>query len=330
MADAIDGVAPPPETAQLSSGNVDEVRDLLNRFYYPIAVGVPDGAEGFRLELNVIQLGPLTVGQLSFGSPVTLDAACLDGYHVTMPMTGRVRTRQDRHEVTAGPERAAVFRPGRPVYTLHEAHCTELDVKVEQAALEAELSALLGRPVRGPIDLSPVLSPCHGPGRSWSRLVGLLRAELDQSASLIHHPLIADQLRHSVISGLLLSVPHRYLEELTAPAPAGPPRAVRRALDAIQDEPERPFTVADLAQIAGMSVRSLQEGFRRHVGCAPMTYLQQVRLGRAHDALRHGDPTRVTVAAVAHRWGFAHLGRFASAYRSRFGQSPSETLRRSV
>jgi transcriptional regulator GlxA family with amidase domain len=59
-----------------------------------------------------------------------------------------------------------------------------------------------------------------------------------------------------------------------------------------------------------------------------MTYLQQVRLGRAHDALSHADPSLNTVASVAHRWGFAHLGRFATAYRTRFGQSPSETLRR--
>jgi AraC-like DNA-binding protein len=36
----------------------------------------------------------------------------------------------------------------------------------------------------------------------------------------------------------------------------------------------------------------------------------------------------MTVAAVAHRWGFAHLGRFASAYRCRFGEPPSDTLRR--
>ena len=76
-----------------------------------------------------------------------------------------------------------------------------------------------------------------------------------------------------------------------------------------------------------MSVRSLQEGFRQHVGSAPMTYLQHVRLVRAHETLRRADPQRVTVASVAHRWGFAHLGRFASAYRSRFGISPSETLR---
>ena len=35
----------------------------------------------------------------------------------------------------------------------------------------------------------------------------------------------------------------------------------------------------------------------------------------------------VTVAAVAYRWGFAHLGRFAAVYRSRFGVTPSEDLK---
>ena len=34
-----------------------------------------------------------------------------------------------------------------------------------------------------------------------------------------------------------------------------------------------------------------------------------------------------TVAELAARWGFAHPGRFAVAYRAKFGHSPSETLR---
>jgi transcriptional regulator GlxA family with amidase domain len=58
-----------------------------------------------------------------------------------------------------------------------------------------------------------------------------------------------------------------------------------------------------------------------------MVYLRQVRLDRTRDALLAADPTRVTVAAIANWWGFAHLGRFASVYRARFGERPSDTLR---
>jgi AraC-like DNA-binding protein len=311
-----------------SSVDIDQVRSLLNRFYYPVAVGTPDGAAGFMLGAEVIQLGPLTVGQLSFGTPVTFDVAELDAYHVSMPTTGRMRAWHAGHEVVATPAVAAVFGPGSPVFTLHDANSAELAIKIEKIALEEELAGLLGHPVEGPIDLPPAIQLTEGPGQSWSRLIRLLRDELDYDVSLLYQPLIAEQLRSCVLSGLLLSVPHKYHDELIGPPTAGPPRAIRRAVEAIHDEPERAFTVADLARFANMSVRSLQEGFRRHVGSAPMTYLQSVRLDRAHESLRRADPTRLTVSAVAHRWGFAHLGRFASAYRLRFGESPSETLRK--
>jgi AraC-like DNA-binding protein len=327
MTDAFAGPVLQPDVVQLSSSNLDQASSVLNRFFYPMAVSTLNGADGFEVDLRVIQLGPLTVGQLSFGAPVTVITAEVDGYHVTLPTVGRLLARQAGHEVDASPDTAAVFRPGKPMYVRHHAPVTELDIKIERLALEAELEALLGRPVHGPIDLPPAMSLRSGPSRSWSRLVCLVRDEVGHPRSLIRHPLIAEQLRHSVLSGLLLCLPHRYSHELVTPARPGPPRAIRRAIDAIHSEPERPFSVADLAAIAGMSVRSLQEGFRRYVGCTPMTYLQQIRLARAHDALRHADPQRVTVASVAHRWGFAHLGRFASAYRSRFGTSPSETLR---
>jgi len=316
-----------PDILHFSSVDIDQARSALNRFYYPVAVGIPDGAEEFGLGMEVIQLGPLTVGQLSYASAMILTVAEMDAYHVSMPTTGRMQTRHAGHEVHADPSTAAVFGPGKPVYARHDGNSAELAIKIERDALEQELAGLLGHPVEGPLDLPPAIDVSTGLSHSWSRLVRLLRDELEFPESLLYQPLIAEQLRSSVLSGLLMSVPHRYHAELTGPVAAGPPRAIRRVVEAIHDEPERPFTVGDLAAIAGMSVRSLQEGFRRHVGCAPMTYLQQQRLLRAHDSLRRSDPLRVTVAAVAHRWGFAHLGRFASAYRCRFGVPPSETLR---
>jgi AraC-like DNA-binding protein len=329
MGDAVPGVGsvPAPGTVYFDSVGVREARDVLNRFYHPMSLGEPESAD-VKVGVEVIQLGPLTVGHFTFAGSVTLIADATDAYHVTMPVSGRVLARRDGRDVTAGPATALAFRPGVPVYLRPEAHSAEIDVRIERWALESELAALLGHPFEGPIDLPAAFDLAGGPAHSWSRLIRLLHAELDHDTSLIFQPTIAEHLRSSVLSGLLLSVPHRWHEELITPAGAGPPRALRRVLDAINHEPDRAFTVADLAAVALTSVRSLQEGFRRHLGCTPMAYLQQTRLDRAHETLRSVDPGAVTVAAVASRWGFTHLGRFASAYRARFGVSPSETLRR--
>lgn len=310
-----------------SSTDVDETSSVLNRLYYPLSVGVTSDREAFGCQITVIQLGPLTIGRLGFGAPVTLIAAELDGYHVTIPSAGSVQTRHAGHDVVVEAGVGAIFGPGRSVHVRYGRDAVELNVKISRPALENELAALIGRPVTGPLELPPSIDLGQGAASSWHRLIQLLSTEPEDPASLVWQPMMAEHLRRSVLNGLLLSVRHRFSDELSATPPSGPPRAVRRVIDAIHDEPERPFSVGELAAIAGLSVRSLQESFRRYVGCAPMAYLQSVRLTRAHETLLQEDPTRVTVAAVAHRSGFAHLGRFATAYRVRFGVRPSETLR---
>ncbi|MBN9274969.1 MAG: helix-turn-helix domain-containing protein, partial [Mesorhizobium sp.] len=46
-----------------------------------------------------------------------------------------------------------------------------------------------------------------------------------------------------------------------------------------------------------------------------------------HAALREADE-KTSVTDAAYAAGFGHLGRAASAYRRRYGETPSETLRR--
>ncbi|MFJ6576984.1 helix-turn-helix domain-containing protein [Streptomyces sp. NPDC091368] len=65
----------------------------------------------------------------------------------------------------------------------------------------------------------------------------------------------------------------------------------------------------------------------RHLDSTPLAHLRRVRLALAHADLRAAEPGTATVASVAMRWGFAHPGRFAAAYRSAYGRAPSSTLR---
>src|SRR5882724_247092 len=105
------------------------------------------------------------------------------------------------------------------------------------------------------------------------------------------------------------------------------PRGVRRALDAMRENVARDWSVIDLAQAAGVSSRSLQRQFRACLGKSPAVALRDIRLDCARRALLQCLPD-IRVMDVALRCGFQHFGRFSVAYRRRFGETPSGTLKR--
>jgi AraC-like DNA-binding protein len=116
----------------------------------------------------------------------------------------------------------------------------------------------------------------------------------------------------------------------TAPAGWGEYRLarVRAAVDYIHEHAHEPLTVSDVARAADLSVRGLQEAFQRALDRSPMQYLREVRLRRSHDDLQRSEPGQTSVAVVAARWGFTHMGRFSGEYLQRFGEYPKQTLRR--
>ncbi len=105
------------------------------------------------------------------------------------------------------------------------------------------------------------------------------------------------------------------------------PRSVRRALQAMQSNLAHQWSLAELAAVAGVSARTLQRQFRGFVGTSPQAVLRDLGLAQARTELLQGA-SGDTVADIARRCGFAHAGRFSVAYRCRFGETPSETLKR--
>ena len=158
----------------------------------------------------------------------------------------------------------------------------------------------------------------------------LLTDQLIRSESVIALPLVGLPFVDSLVRGLLVTADHRYRDAVAAEPKPVIPRSVRVAVDIIEAEPELPLTVTVLATRSHLSVRTLQDSFRRHLGVPPMTYLRQVRLQRAHRMLQESDPSVATVTSIAHQWGFTHVGRFAEAHAARYGETPSATLRRTA
>ena len=95
----------------------------------------------------------------------------------------------------------------------------------------------------------------------------------------------------------------------------------------MDSEDEAQFTVGDLAARLGVGIRAVESAFRRDLDTTSTAYLMRTRLERAHEELRRADPQGGTTGhRRRHKWGFAHVGRFASRYRQAFGMSPSARL----
>ena len=176
------------------------------------------------------------------------------------------------------------------------------------------------------MDFTRPITPAAG--RHWSQTMQYVESLVQNSPLLATAPLARRELGWLVNSAVLACFPNSTLDVETASYAGDTPQPLRRALAYIDDHAADPITLSDIAVAARLSPRGLQAAFRRHLDTTPLAHLRSVRIERAHRDLQTADPGEgVSVATLAAKWGFTHLGRFAIEYRRRFGAYPSHTLR---
>ena len=105
---------------------------------------------------------------------------------------------------------------------------------------------------------------------------------------------------------------------------------VARFEEFLEANPERPLYLTEICAAVGVAERTLRIACEEHLGMGPIRYLSLRRMHLVRRALLRADPLVATVTRLATDHGFWELGRFSVAYRGLFGESPSESLRRSA
>jgi len=156
------------------------------------------------------------------------------------------------------------------------------------------------------------------------------------------------------ISGVIRSRPHILAEPQPSKALAGavvdrlmaclsqglvkPDRAalgrhrqiVARFESALEERPEEMLSLGDICRVVGVAERTLNLACQEFLGESAVRYARNRRLDLVHARLQACDPATTLVTNIAMDHGFWELGRFAQAYRLRFGERPSDTLRRNT
>lgn len=99
--------------------------------------------------------------------------------------------------------------------------------------------------------------------------------------------------------------------------------SLARALGQMSTYPERGWTVASLAEAAGLSRSAFAARFTSAVGEPPLAFLGRMRMRRATDLLREG----ATLARIAELTGYGSEASFSHAFRQWAGMAPGEWRR---
>ncbi|CDZ46435.1 L-rhamnose operon transcriptional activator RhaR [Neorhizobium galegae bv. officinalis] len=115
---------------------------------------------------------------------------------------------------------------------------------------------------------------------------------------------------------LLLTLLAEVMREVPTPEPL--PRGIRAARERIDDDPTKAVSLADLADLAGVSQFRLLRAFDKAIGFTPHAYLIQRRVQLARKLIAGG--TGLAEAALAS--GFADQSHMTRIFTRSFGLSP--------
>ncbi len=320
----------------LDTSDLDQARDLVGRTIAPFGL-TPCRPSGYRARIRAGRVGALGLAEVSYRAAIDIRSrAPHDTLILEIPLSGHCRVergenrrggdhRRDRdhdRDLRRGDVRVAM--PGRAVNTWMGDGSQLLVVRIPASVLDP--SGEWDRERFEPRRWAPVSSLRADRLASLERLARLVFEDTVADGAVSSEAALGAELQQVMLALLGRA---RDWDPLGTVGAEGLvlPRSVRRAQALMIAAPAGGLPLPVLARSCGVSIRTLQDNFRQFTGLSPSEWWRNYRLDRVQAALRAARPeTGVTQAATA--YGFFHLGRFAEQYRARFGEPPSETLRR--
>lgn len=309
--------------ALFSTDDPDHAQATVGRVFRPHRLAATGGARRLQAAMDYLPVGSLSLSRLRYGCTVDILPGPLERFYlIQIPVSGQAQVETSQGRVDSSPACASLLSPQPDLSMRWNDDNDQIILRLDADLVQRYCASWCGDPrVAAPVfEPDLVLDRMPALGELLLALVDL--AERGPPAT---EGLSLVQLQYRLLATLLSAQPHSLQDRLAAQCPPLAPRYVRRVEDYLVAHAQEAITPEALAELAGVSVRSLFLGFQRYRRISPMKFLREVRLHHVRDELLLAA-AGTTVTDVALRWGFFHLGRFAQEYRDAFGETPRQTL----
>lgn len=280
--------------------------------------------------IHSAEIGSIQIVDLQYGADVAVSAELGDSHVlVHLALDGETTMWANHGKVVLRRDEMLVSSPGTPLRVEMTPSCRHLAVRLPVATCTEYLARELHIPVSRPLEFYSGNQGARELPLVWRGMVQHLGEQLRLGPTIMASRRLRRQYEMVLAEILLGNYCNSYSEQIALHGNDISPRHVRRAREIIHQSLDDNVSINALATQVGVSVRSLQNGFRDFLGVTPLEYVRRHRLERLHSALMSaaGD---ASVTELMLECGIVNFGRYAQYYRQQYGCLPSETLRRRV
>jgi len=312
----------------VATNRIEEAEVAITRSLTDVSILRVADRDRFELQMNAVNIGRTSLVFNRFGTDTKIKARLL-GDPVLFVIGGSAPAKfsLDKESVVVSPRKAVLITPTRQMQIQRAESSEILVLRTTQSHLMHHFEALTARHHRGPFIFDHSIDLTNGPGAMVKRLLNYLVYELEHNDRVLKYPRLLKSYDHMLLTALLY-LPHNQREKIYEDRRYQvAPGLVRRAEEYMRAHLKEAISIIDLLGICDCSRSVLFGAFRNARGYTPMEFLSEQRLQSAREKLLAGH-LEASVSSIALDCGFIHLGRFSQVYRKRFGERPSDTLRK--
>lgn len=245
-------------------------------------------------------------------------------YILYLPLRGFIEEEIDGKEYISHSQNAHIFTPEQFLKGRLDDKGKGLSVCINKEILEEELSKLLNTSLNKNLVFFPDINLTDNFGKNLKDFILFCYQSVQNSS------LFLPQLEQTLLTGILQHQNHNYKPLFLQDKGELCDRQIKLAIDFMRINLQKPISLGDISKAVGVSSRSLQRKFVKYCNCSPIQFLHQIRLDALHQDLKNGITNYFGISDLMLKYQFNHFGRCSNYYKKRFGELPSDTIKKAI
>ncbi|WP_353173386.1 AraC family transcriptional regulator [Acinetobacter rudis] len=312
-----------PSNLLFQCHDLNETCLQVGQIFKPHRLKIIQQKSDFFASMHMVRtVGSIQLSRLEYSEDVYIDPDDLEQFYlIQIPTKGYAEIQYATHKFISYDQVASLLSPGQSLQMRWHAGSPQLIVKIAKEDFLFHCRQHLPHFQQNSLVFDPKLDFSRPSAAYFLQLLKTLMTALATEQHPLQHPLAFKQFESSLFNALIYGQANNSQEHFQQEHKIISPYFIKRTEAYIRENLHEPLNIELLAAQAGISVRTLFNGFKNYLGTTPMAYLKELRFEQAHLELINNE--HLSITDVAFKWGFTHLGRFSQEYKRRYGRLPS-------